>query len=223
MPRCSSPCASIPAPSPTDRSRSTLELSRIPALMRAATYSCVRASTTIDSMPSCASRWASSRPAGPDDGNVSPHGSFIEDNGPATRRRTPGRWPRSPPRRGPLSLPHPVIPNGEVVPLVEVRDEPGLDGRQPNRSWVRALDAGTSNARTARTAPKCPGASSAVIDFTGTSRCRPIVSAISRNGTPWSPTAFSSVPAGACSRASRNSRAASSRCTAGHTLAPSPM
>jgi len=83
MPRCSSPWASIPAPSPTPRSRSTLELSRMPALIRAATYSLVRASTTIDPMPSCARRWASSRPAGPAPMMATSvrMGLFIEDKG----------------------------------------------------------------------------------------------------------------------------------------------
>src|SRR6185503_6370998 len=44
---------------------STLELSRMPARIRASTYSRDRVSTTTDSIPSWASRWDSSRPAGP--------------------------------------------------------------------------------------------------------------------------------------------------------------
>ena len=50
MPRCSSPCASIPAPSPAERSRSTLELSRIPALIRAADRVCVLSPDHADSV-----------------------------------------------------------------------------------------------------------------------------------------------------------------------------
>jgi len=70
---------------------------------------------------------------------------------------------------------------------------PGWAGRQPNRSWVRALDAGTLRCANIANPPKCSRASAAVSDFTGTSRCRPMTSAISRNGTPSSPTAFSQL------------------------------
>src|SRR5260221_374842 len=57
---------------------------------------------------------------------------------------------------------------------------------------------------------------------TGSFNCRPIASAISRNGTPSSPAPCSREPAGAASTASRNRRAASSRCTAGQRFDPSP-
>src|ERR1700704_1720021 len=154
MPRCSSPCASIPAPSPTARSRSTLELSRMPALMRAATYSLVRASTTIDSMPSCARMWASSRPAGPAPMMATSvrMGLFIEDKRPMPRRRAPRLWPRSPPRRGPPPLTHGLIPNDVVGPLVEVRDEAGPGGppAEPlpgDRAGRRKVDRGESRER----------------------------------------------------------------------------
>ena len=42
-----------------------------------------------------------------------------------------------------------------------------------------------------------------------------MTAAMSQNGTLWSPTPWSRAPAGADSAASRNSRAASSVCTAG--------
>ncbi|TYP90515.1 hypothetical protein BD833_101233 [Blastococcus xanthinilyticus] len=59
-------------------------------------------------------------------------------------------------------------------------------------------------------------------DRTGTSRWRPMASAMSVNGTPSSAVACRREPAGAPSSARRNRCAASRRCTAGHRLAPSP-
>ena len=85
-----------------------------------------------------------------------------------------------------------------------------------------ALDAGTSTAKKRPIQPKCSTASSGETEVTGTSRWRPMTSAISRVGTPSSPTPWSTEPAGADSTASRKSRAASSRCTAGQRFAPSP-
>ena len=55
----------------------------------------------------------------------------------------------------------------------------------------------------------------------GTPVPRPMAAAMSRNGMPSSATACSRLPAGAPSRASRYTRAASSVCTEGHRLAPS--
>ena len=99
---------------------------------------------------------------------------------------------------------------------------PGWTGCQPNRCWVSALEAGTSMDANSANPPKWPSASSREMEVTGTSRCRPMTAAMSRNGTPSSPIACSRVPAGAASSASRNRRAASSRCTAAQRLDPSP-
>ena len=57
---------------------------------------------------------------------------------------------------------------------------------------------------------------------TGSFRCRPTTSAMSRNGTPSSPTPCNRAPAGAASRAKRKRFAASSRCTAGQRSDSSP-
>ena len=65
-------------------------------------------------------------------------------------------------------------------------------------------------------------ASSAVRDFVGTPSCRPIASAISLNGTPSSAMAWKASFRAPRSRASRKTRAASSRCTDGHRFCPSP-
>jgi len=48
-----------------------------------------------------------------------------------------------------------------------------------------------------------PSYSAAGRDLAGRFKCRPMASAISRTGTPSSPTALSTAPAGACSTASR--------------------
>src|SRR5699024_5329992 len=52
-------------PSPTASSRSTVELSRIPARIRASTYARDRRSSTTESIPSRPSRCDSRSPAGP--------------------------------------------------------------------------------------------------------------------------------------------------------------
>lgn len=61
---------------------------------------------------------------------------------------------------------------------------PGSVGRHSNSSWVRALDAGTLNCANSAKAPKCSGASSAVIDFTGTFIAAGLAVAIIPGGLP---------------------------------------
>src|SRR6478735_856785 len=65
MPRCGSASRSSRSASPTERSRSTEDCSRMPARIRLATYSSERVSSTTDSMPSPASRWERRSPDGP--------------------------------------------------------------------------------------------------------------------------------------------------------------
>src|SRR6204780_3366420 len=65
MPRCTRPSRRIRSPAPVASRRSTLPCSSTPARTRCSTYSRVRDSMTIDSMPSRLRRWASMSPAGP--------------------------------------------------------------------------------------------------------------------------------------------------------------
>jgi hypothetical protein len=95
-------------------------------------------------------------------------------------------------------------------------------GRHPRRSWVSALDVGLSIDAMAERKPKWSPASSAAMLTTGSFNWRPMVSAVYRKGTPSSPAPCSRDSAGAASTASRNRRAASSRCTAGQRFDPSP-
>jgi hypothetical protein len=78
---------------------------------------------------------------------------------------------------------------------------PGCVGCHPSRSRVSVLETGLSAARKPARKPKCSLASSAGTETAGTSRCRPITSAMARIGTPSSATACSGDPAGAFSRA----------------------
>lgn len=99
---------------------------------------------------------------------------------------------------------------------------PGFAGRHPKSRWVSTLDVGLSSGTTSDKKPKCSLASPVVMLTTGRSRRRPMTAAMSRSAMPSSPTPCSREPAGAASRASRNSLAASRRCTPGHRFAPSP-
>ena len=99
----------------------------------------------------------------------------------------------------------------------------GWVGSQPRSSLVSVLDAGLSMPMNIPSQPKCSAASSGETETAGTPSCLPITSATARIGTPSSPTACSTDPAGAFSSARRNRRAASNLCTAGHRLAPSSM
>src|SRR5216683_1503442 len=76
---------------------------------------------------------------------------------------------------------------------------PGCAGCQPSSARVSVLEAGLSAARKPARKPKCPLAWPAGTETTGTSRCRPITSAMARLGTPSSATACSRDPAGAFS------------------------
>ena len=73
---------------------------------------------------------------------------------------------------------------------------PGWVGCQPSSSRVSAFEAGLSAARKPASQVKCSAASSGAMATTGTSRCRPITSAMSRIGTPSSATPCSVDPAG---------------------------
>ncbi len=66
---------------------------------------------------------------------------------------------------------------------------PGCSGFHPSADLVRALEAGMSIAANLAIQPKCAGASSRVLEMTGTPSLRPITSAIFLNGTPSSATA----------------------------------
>lgn len=68
---------------------------------------------------------------------------------------------------------------------------PSWAGCQPMSSRVRALDAGLSTPMKPPNQLKCSPAPSGEMDTTGTSRCRPITSAMSRIGTPSSATEWS--------------------------------
>ena len=99
---------------------------------------------------------------------------------------------------------------------------PGWVGFQPRSSLVSALDVGLSSWAKRAEEPEV------LVGLLGRdaryrqARFRPMASAISRNGTPSSPTACSRVPAGADSSASRYRCAASSVWPAGQRFAPSP-
>jgi hypothetical protein len=93
----------------------------------------------------------------------------------------------------------------------------GAISRASPRSKVIASFLGTAPANLRGAGPRPRRATA------GRSRWRPITSAMARTGTPSSATPCRTDPAGAVSSAKRKRGAASSRCTAGQWLVPSPM
>src|SRR5579875_1582052 len=77
------------------------------------------------------------------------------------------------------------------------------DDSQPRSGRVIALDAGASVATSPASQPKCASACSMGTARTGTSHSAPILAANARSEIPSSPTPCRTLPAGACSRASR--------------------
>ena len=101
---------------------------------------------------------------------------------------------------------------------------PGWVGCQPSSSRVSVLEAGLSTPRKPASQPKCSAASSGEMAATGHVEVPAdhLGDVADRHALVGDARA-ASIPAGACSSARRNRCAASSRCTAGQRLEPSPM